>query len=167
MSTSRWAEDCITLQRHFSVLTKFPHVKSRFCGRKRRGKAAFDVPVNPYVRSVWFRSVAVGITDAGSFRMAKATLDRIVEEIKALAPDERRQLRKMLDTMMVPAGKRISTRHCIRRCGQQAWSHRYASHVLPIHPIADGSRCRVSLSLKRSSRRGGRWRVISWTAAPW
>ena len=37
--------------------------------------------------------------------MAKATLDRIVEEIKALAPDERRQLRKMLDTMMVPAGE--------------------------------------------------------------
>ena len=37
--------------------------------------------------------------------MAKATLDRIVEELKALAPDERRQLREMLDTMMVPSGE--------------------------------------------------------------
>ena len=35
--------------------------------------------------------------------MAKATLDRLVEEIKTLAPDERRQLRDMLDAMMVPA----------------------------------------------------------------
>jgi hypothetical protein len=37
--------------------------------------------------------------------MAKATLDRIVEELKALAPDERQQLREMLDTMMVPSGE--------------------------------------------------------------
>ncbi len=37
--------------------------------------------------------------------MAKATLDRIVEEIKALAPDERWQLREMLDAMMVPTGE--------------------------------------------------------------
>ena len=35
--------------------------------------------------------------------MARATLDRIVEEIKTLSPDEWRQLRKMLDAMMVPA----------------------------------------------------------------
>ena len=37
--------------------------------------------------------------------MAKATLDRIVEEIKTLAPDEQWQLREMLDAMMVSAGK--------------------------------------------------------------
>ena len=35
--------------------------------------------------------------------MAKATLDRIMQEIKTLAPDERRQLREMLDAMTVPA----------------------------------------------------------------
>ena len=35
--------------------------------------------------------------------MAKATLDQIVEEIKTLAPDERRQLREMLDAMMMSA----------------------------------------------------------------
>ena len=53
----------ITLQRHFSALTKFAHVASRFCGRKRRGKAAFDAPINPCVRSACSRSVAVGIMD--------------------------------------------------------------------------------------------------------
>src|SRR5262249_19416019 len=37
------------------------HVESRFCDRKRRGKAALDVPVNPCVRSVCSRSVAVGL----------------------------------------------------------------------------------------------------------
>jgi len=53
----RWTE--LTLQRHFSVSTKFTHVESRFCGRKQRGKAAFDVPVNLCVRSVCSKSVAV------------------------------------------------------------------------------------------------------------
>jgi len=35
--------------------------------------------------------------------MAKATLDRIIKEIKTLAPDEQRQLREMLDALMGPA----------------------------------------------------------------
>ena len=35
--------------------------------------------------------------------MAKATLDRIMKEIKTLAPDERRQLCEMLHALMVPA----------------------------------------------------------------
>jgi hypothetical protein len=51
----------IALQRHFSVLTKFAHVELRVCGRKGRGKTSFDVPVNPCVRSICSRSVAVGI----------------------------------------------------------------------------------------------------------
>src|SRR5262249_22136302 len=51
----------ITLQRHFSALPKFAHVESWFCGRKRRGKAALDILVNPCVKSVCSRSVAVGI----------------------------------------------------------------------------------------------------------
>src|SRR5215510_319870 len=51
----------LSLQRHLSTLTKFAHVESRFCDRKRRGKAALDVPVNPCVRSVCSRSVAVGL----------------------------------------------------------------------------------------------------------
>src|SRR5947209_15946811 len=45
----------LALQRHFNALTKFAHVESRFCGRKRRGKAALDVPINPCVRSVCSR----------------------------------------------------------------------------------------------------------------
>ncbi len=52
--------------------------------------------------------------------MAKATLDRIVEEIKTLAPDERRQLREMLDAMMVPAGeedKRKALHQTLRAAG--------------------------------------------------
>src|SRR5499427_808698 len=53
--------DFITLQRHFSAMTKFAHVESRFCGHRRRGKVAFDVPVNPCVRSACSRSVAVGL----------------------------------------------------------------------------------------------------------
>ena len=52
----------ITLQRHFSALTKFAHVESRFCGRKRRGKAALEVPINPCAGSVRSRSVAVGLS---------------------------------------------------------------------------------------------------------
>jgi hypothetical protein len=55
----------LTLQRHFSALTKFAHVELRVCSRKRRGKAALDVPINPYVRSVGSRSVAVGIGEHG------------------------------------------------------------------------------------------------------
>ena len=51
----------IALQRHFSAMAKFAHVESRFCGHRRRGKAAFDVPVNPCVRSVCSRSVVVGL----------------------------------------------------------------------------------------------------------
>jgi hypothetical protein len=51
----------LALQRHFSVLIKFTHVESRFCARKRREKVAFDAPVNPCVRSVCSRSVAVGL----------------------------------------------------------------------------------------------------------
>jgi hypothetical protein len=34
--------------------------------------------------------------------MAKATLDRIIQEIKTRAPDERRRLREMLDALIVP-----------------------------------------------------------------
>src|SRR5262245_61166409 len=51
----------LTLQRHFSALPKFAHVESRFCGRKRRGKAIFDVPINPCVRDACSKSVAVGL----------------------------------------------------------------------------------------------------------
>jgi len=51
----------LSLQRHFSALTKFAHIESRFCGRKRRGKAALSVPINHCVRSVCSRSVAVGL----------------------------------------------------------------------------------------------------------
>jgi len=51
----------LSLQRHFSALTKFAHVESRFCGRQRRGNAAFDVSINPCVRSACSRSVAVGL----------------------------------------------------------------------------------------------------------
>src|SRR5262249_22523711 len=45
----------------FSALPKFAHVESWFCGRKRRGKAALDILVNPCVKSVCSRSVAVGL----------------------------------------------------------------------------------------------------------
>ena len=52
--------------------------------------------------------------------MAKATLDQIVKEIKTLAPDERRQLREMLDAMMVPAeeeDKRKALHQALRAAG--------------------------------------------------
>ena len=52
--------------------------------------------------------------------MARATLDRIVEEIKTLAPDEWRQLREMLDAMMVPAeeeDKRQALHQALRTAG--------------------------------------------------
>ena len=51
----------LTLQRHFGALAKFAHVESRFHGRKRRGKGAFDTPLNPCVRSACSTTVAVGI----------------------------------------------------------------------------------------------------------
>jgi hypothetical protein len=54
-------EAYLTLQRHFSALTKFSRVESRFYGRKERGKAAFDIPINPCVRGVCSKSVAVGL----------------------------------------------------------------------------------------------------------
>ena len=52
--------------------------------------------------------------------MAKATLDQIVKEIKTLAPDERRQLREMLDAMLVPveeADKRKALHQALRAAG--------------------------------------------------
>ena len=52
--------------------------------------------------------------------MAKATLDQIVKEIKTLAPDERRQLREMLEAMMVPAeeaDKRKALHQALRATG--------------------------------------------------
>ena len=52
--------------------------------------------------------------------MAKATLDRIVEEIKTLAQDERRQLREMLDMMIVPVeeeDQRKALRQALRAAG--------------------------------------------------
>jgi hypothetical protein len=52
----------ITLQRHLIALLKFSPVESWFCSCKRRGKATFDTPINPYARSACSRSVAVGIT---------------------------------------------------------------------------------------------------------
>jgi hypothetical protein len=36
----------ISLQRHFSVLTKFAHVESRLSGRKRQKEVMFYAPVN-------------------------------------------------------------------------------------------------------------------------
>jgi hypothetical protein len=52
--------------------------------------------------------------------MAKATLDRIIKEIKTLAPDERRQLREMLDALLVPAegaDKRKALHQALRTAG--------------------------------------------------
>src|SRR5207249_860350 len=53
-----------SLQRHLGVLSKFAHVESRLCGRQRRGKAAFDVSINPCARRACSRSVAVGFFTA-------------------------------------------------------------------------------------------------------
>jgi hypothetical protein len=52
--------------------------------------------------------------------MSRATLDRIVEEIKTLAPDEWQQLREILDTMLLPAGtedKRKALHQALRAAG--------------------------------------------------
>jgi len=52
----------LTLQRHFSVLTKFAHVESRLSGRNRQRGAVFYAPVNLCDRRVCSTSVAVGLT---------------------------------------------------------------------------------------------------------
>jgi len=52
--------------------------------------------------------------------MAKATLDRIIKEIKTLAPDERRQLCEMLGALMVLAeeeDKRKTLHQALRAAG--------------------------------------------------
>jgi hypothetical protein len=52
--------------------------------------------------------------------MVKATLDRIIEEVKTLPPDEWRQLREMLDAMMMPAegeDKRKALHQALRAAG--------------------------------------------------
>src|SRR5439155_12441419 len=51
----------ISLQRHFSVLTKFAYVESRLSGLKRQREVVFYVPVNLCDRRVCSASVAVGI----------------------------------------------------------------------------------------------------------
>jgi hypothetical protein len=58
--------------------------------------------------------------EEGNLCMAKATLDRIVEEIKTLAPAEWRQLREILDTMLIPAeteDKRTALHQALRAAG--------------------------------------------------
>src|SRR5499427_2956067 len=81
----------ITLQRHFRVLTKFSHVESGLCGRKRRGKAAFDVPINPCVRSACSRSVAVGLYRMGHKHGSRT---ECAEQSSALSAGGRTRLRK-------------------------------------------------------------------------
>jgi hypothetical protein len=52
--------------------------------------------------------------------MAKAALDRIIEEIKTLDEEERRRLREVLDTMAPPAEeehKREALRQALRAAG--------------------------------------------------
>src|SRR4029453_4496966 len=51
----------LTLQRHFRASATFVHVESRFCGCKQQGEAAFCPSINPCVRRVCSKSVAVGI----------------------------------------------------------------------------------------------------------
>ena len=51
----------LTLQRHFSVLTKFAHVESRLSGRNSTRKVVFYAPVNLYDRRACSASVAVGL----------------------------------------------------------------------------------------------------------
>ena len=51
----------LSLQRHLIALLNFAPVESRFGSCKRRGKATFDIPINPCARSACSRSVAVGI----------------------------------------------------------------------------------------------------------
>src|SRR5438876_9620984 len=60
---------CLTLQRHFRVLTKFAHVESRLSGRKRQRKVVFYTPINLCDRRPCSTSVAVGLM---------ARLDRLV-----------------------------------------------------------------------------------------
>jgi class 3 adenylate cyclase len=52
----------LSLQRHFSKLTKFVHGESRVCGHKRQGKVVFYASVNLCVNKHVCISVAVGLT---------------------------------------------------------------------------------------------------------
>ncbi len=54
----------ISLQRHFSVLTKFAYVESWLSGRKRQREVVFYAPVNLCDRRACSASVAVGIWSA-------------------------------------------------------------------------------------------------------
>src|SRR5215470_18040539 len=59
MSPTRYL---ITLQRHFSVLTKFAHVESRLSESKRQREVALYAPVTSCSRRACPTSVAVGTT---------------------------------------------------------------------------------------------------------
>jgi hypothetical protein len=61
-----------------------------------------------------------GAMDAGDIRMAKTTLDHIVEEIKSLTVDEQWQLREILDAMLMPTeeeAKRQALHQALRAAG--------------------------------------------------
>src|SRR5262249_33654644 len=64
----------LSLQRHFSTLTKFSRVESRFYGRKQRGKAAFDVPINPCGGSLRYRNVAVRLCSVRKILAARSPI---------------------------------------------------------------------------------------------
>src|SRR5262249_52045690 len=65
----------LSLQRHFSTLTKFSRVESRFYGRKQRGQAAFDVPINPCGGSLRYRNVAVRLSDRQAADAVRSRID--------------------------------------------------------------------------------------------
>jgi len=67
----------LTLQRHFSVLTKCAHVESRFFGRRRQGKVVFYASVNLCDRRACSVSVAVGIIVRQTYRSSLKKCDSI------------------------------------------------------------------------------------------
>jgi hypothetical protein len=80
----------LTLQRHFSALTKFAHGESRFCGRKRQEKAVFYVPINLGSTKHVCRNVVVGVKNLLIF------LDEICQSTRC-CPSKRHWFRLMSD----------------------------------------------------------------------
>src|SRR6266571_3643543 len=74
----------LSLQRHFSRLTKFAHVASRLCSHKQPGKAVFYTSINLCVRKHVCRSVVVGIIvvkSSNSLRINAQCPGRHIEDL--------------------------------------------------------------------------------------
>jgi len=69
--------------------------------------------------------------------MTTANLDRVIEEVKALTPDEQKQLREMLDVLMVKSAPPMTEDEFERRLLEKGIISRIPPPITDLTPYRD------------------------------